>query len=169
VKVSAISRITSAVFLFGGAALFVMWVVSPASSAPQTPNPNTPSTATEAPASESVVEPVRLPDTEAPAPEYRVPVRDPFAFESRPRSPRVPAGAETPAVVRPQLPSLVAILTDTTPAGDVRRAALSDAAGEVRIVRAGDVHGAFTISDVRPDVLVLVETSTGDTYHLALR
>jgi hypothetical protein len=166
-----VSRITSIALLLGGAALIVTWIVSPASSAPQTPTAATPSAGTDSSAGAPIdVAPVRLPDAGAPPPEYRVPVRNPFAFSAPERSraddvglPEVPAAPPSPV-----LPSLVAIMTDSTTEGDVRRAALASSSGVVQIVRAGESFGPFTVSEIAAGALALEDTTTGLTYRLSL-
>ena len=164
------SRLSSAVLLFGGAVLLMTWIVSPASSAPQTPAPPPAAPATAPGPLAAPVEPVRLPDPDAPAPEYRVPVRDPFSFSSRERPRRAASVVDRPVEPpAPLLPSLVAIVTDARPEGAVHRAALSDASGAVRIVGAGDTYGSFTVARIGGGSLALIDASTGLTYQLALR
>jgi hypothetical protein len=156
--------------LFGAAVLIVIWIVSPASSSPQTPPPHPSSMAPKVPAAGAEVASVRLPEPAAPPAEYAVPVRDPFAFDVRPRAPRAAAAApsEPLSPARPVLPSLVAILTDATPSGAAHRAALADG-DRVRIVAAGDVFGAFRVSEILSNTLSLVDANTGETYRLSLR
>ncbi len=166
------SRVASIVLLLVGAFLCVTWIVSPASSAPQAlPSSSGAVPGVGAPSDEVTVEPIRLTLPEPPPLDRAIPRRDPFSFQSRPAPPTQPSESfiqSAPVRPAPRLPQLVAIIKDTTVDGDRYRAALSADRMAVTIVETGATFGAFSIADVRTDVVILRDAVTGDLFRLAL-
>jgi hypothetical protein len=168
------SRVASVLLLLGGTILSVTWLVSTAVSAPQTQSPRQtrPSPATSAPSiTDSSVDPIRLDATTGRPPVYTQPRRDPFSFQSR--EPRVvvptPPTVAMPVREPVRLPVLVAVLKDTRAGSESYRAVLSQDTLDVTIVSTGATFGAFTIAEVRSDVVLLRDTRSGDVFRLPLR
>ena len=164
------SRVASVVLLFGGAVLCVTWLVSPAASAPQSA-PTQTLEASERVAEELGVEQIHL-DTVAVDRRYLAPRRNPFSFETRESS--VPRAVVPPAVVAPVhapvlLPTLVAIVKESTPDGDAYRAALSTDGFGVTIVAAGQTFAGFSVVAVRADVVSLRQAASGESFDVRLR
>jgi hypothetical protein len=166
------SRAASVVLLLLGAVLCVTWIVSPASSAPQSSDPPRPSDPRASTTDDVAVEMIHL-DAVAEPPRYVAPRRDPFSFQSRP----VPArpSAVAPSVVAPPvresviLPTLVAIVKHTAPTGDVFRAVLSADRFDVTIVSTGQSFAGFVIGDISATVVKLRQASSGESFDLSLR
>jgi hypothetical protein len=166
------ARATSALLLVAGAALLVMWVVSPATSAPP-PYATVPETPLDraAPVLADInAQAARLRERLDRAAPYPPPTRNPFTF-AEPAS-RHPAVVEPEPEPEPEATALhlVAILSGDASGTPGRRAvfALSDDA-DVRFVTKGDVVGAFVVSDVQADGVVLTDRRSGSVVHLALR
>jgi len=167
------SRVASIVLLVVGTFLCVTWIVSPASSEPQVlPSPVGERPGTSLPPEAVTVEPIRLEALNPPLSDRVIPRRNPFSFESRP----APAVRQAESFVQmapvrptPRLPQLVAIIKDSTTGGDRYRAVLSADRMDVTIVQSGATFGAFSIADVRPDVVMLRDAVTGDLFRLALQ
>jgi hypothetical protein len=166
------SRVASVVLLIGGAVLCVTWLVSPASSSPQTVAPPRAALAANGEAADLDVESIRL-DAVAPAPRLIEPRRDPFSFQSRPTSePRetVAPAPIVPALPPPvRLPTLVAIIKERTADRDVFRAALSNDGFNVTMVASGELFAGFVVVDVQADGLTLKQQSSGQAFVVSLR
>jgi len=168
------SRVASVLLLLGGTILSVTWLVSNAVSAPQTLSPRparpAPTTGPSLPA-DSSVEPIQLDATSSRPTVYTRPRRDPFSFQSR--EPRVvvptPPAVAVPVREPVRLPVLVAILKDAPTSGESYRAVLSQDTVNVTIVSAGGTFGAFSIAEVRSDVVLLRDPRSGDVFRLPLR
>jgi hypothetical protein len=123
-------------------------------------------------ADEATVEAIRLPAMPLVPTTYPAPRRDPFAFQSRidaaPPAPR-PAPVAAPVRAPVRLPRLVAIVKDSSPDGDVYRAALSADDASVAIVTLGTTFDTFTVAEIRADVVLLRATDSGDLFRLSIR
>ena len=164
------SRVASVVLLVGGAVLCVTWLVSPASSSPQTvASPRATEPVGQAP-DDLTVEPIHL-EAVAP-PRFVAPRRDPFSYRSRPapapqeREAVAPISPAPPAV---RLPTLVAIVKDKTADGDLFRAALTNDGFDVTMVSGGQVFAGFVVVEVRADGLTLKQPTSGEAFVVSLR
>ena len=170
------ARATSLILLICGSLLLVTWLVSPASSAPQTSAPQ-------------VVDlgplPAELADVNAQLDRLKtrldrtvdvpVPSRDPFHFAAR-RSvdrpapvatPSMPVEMMAPPVLTPSWPTLVAILT--APDDGSLQAALSDRDETMYVVSVGGVAGAFTVTEIAPEAITVTDPTSGQSTRLSLR
>lgn len=167
------ARATSVLLLSGGTLLLVIWLVSPADSAPQLASPR-PRVA-EAPL------PPELEDVNAQVERLRArldqvvefpePSRDPFRFAPRPRASRPVAEISAPVVpvaapIMVEWPSLVAILTTST--GGEMQAALSSS-DELHVIGVGGRIGTFTVSEISADTIQVTDSVSGQSTRLVLR
>jgi hypothetical protein len=165
-------RIASLTLIIG-AVLLMTWVLDSANARPRRDEPavqiadlRRPST----PAVEDIESDVNRLRARLPVPtKYPQPSRDPFRFGRDAEPPRVeapqPVNVATPP---PVLPRLVAILSDTSSGGPMRRAALGLGAN-VRILSVGDTVGSFRVAAITADDVELVDTVTGATFRVSLR
>lgn len=167
-------RTTASVLLLGGVALLVTWGVRPAESqAPRTPARVSADALPPLPAELDEIDleverlSIRLDRKAA----FDVPARDPFNFASRPRVSRVPVPTVDELapveVVRPEWPSLVAIMTKAEGSG--LEVALTDRAGELHVASAGDALGSFVVSEITSDVVTITDRASGQTTRLTVR
>lgn len=166
-------RATSAFLVITAAALLVTWGVSPAESQQARPTVPAP-VAIEFPAelAEVNAEVERLSAQVERAPELPDASRDPFNFAPRVRAPReiVPVSqpvASEPVVVPPSWPSLVAIMTRAS--DGAFEVALADRADALHVVTAGASVGAFIVSEVTADFVVVSDPSSGLSTRLTVR
>jgi hypothetical protein len=165
------SRAASVVLLLLGAVLCVTWIVSPASSAPQSSDPPLRSDPRTGTTDDVPVELIHL-DAVGEPPRYVAPRRDPFSFQSRavPARPLVaPTIVAAPVRESVVLPTLVAIVKHTAPTGEVFRAVLSADRFDVTIVSTGQNFAGFVIGDISATVVKLRQTSSGESFDLSLR
>ena len=166
------SRVASIVLLVVGTVLCVTWLVTPASSSPQTaaaPHATEPAGT----ADDVDVESVRL-EAVTSAPRFVAPRRDPFTFRSRPSIDRPTrtapeSAAVTPAAPPVQLPTLVAIVKERSGDTDLFRAVLSSDGFNVTMVAAGQSFAGFVVVDVRSDGLTLKHSSSSEQFAVPLR
>jgi hypothetical protein len=167
-------RATSLTLLLSGSVLLVTWAALPAES--QQPRARTlPPVAAEIPADLAAVnaEVDRLVGRLERHVDFPPPARDLFHYASRrPAAPEViaPAGPR-PAIaaelLRPSWPSLVAIMG---PGVDgTFEVALSDRTGELHVVTSGGSVGAFVVSEITVDAVVLSDPASGETTRLTVR
>jgi hypothetical protein len=123
---------------------------------------------------------VRLRQRLAAAPAPQAPFRNPFAFAARPQpEPRgttgTPAASPVAAFVEqliaePALSLIGLATTDTPGAGPARTAIVTDAAGDIFLVAAGDVLvNRYQVVGVAADAVDLRDRLTGTTRRLALK
>jgi hypothetical protein len=168
-------RTTASVLLVGGVTLLVTWGVRPAESqAPRTPARVSPDVLPPLPAEldEIDLEVERLSARLDRRSTFDLPDRDPFNFVSRARVLRAPAPDVEPLalpaeIVRPDWPSLVAIMARTEGAG--LEVALTDRAGDLHVVSAGAALGSFVVTEVTADVVTITDQSSGQTTRLTVR
>ena len=168
-------RTTSLTLLLVGGVLLSTRLISPASSAPTSPQPAAEPLEQTLPALADVnAEIDRLRDR-LPAPSELPPsARDPFNFgmsAERTRS-ALPAPPTSPAAIArpvpsPALPKLVAILSDEQGDGSDRTAVLA-LADDVQFKKAGDDVGSLRIQSVKAEALVLVDPASQATFTLSL-
>jgi hypothetical protein len=154
-----------------GAALLMTWALATARPHRAEPPPQIAELRVPAPAAEDIASEVkRLHTRLAPPAKYPAPSRDPFRFgrESE-RTPReVPVPPPPVAAPAPELPRLVAIMSDSSSGAPSRRAALG-LGPNVRIVAVGDTIGSFRVAAITADDVELVETASGKSFHVTLR
>jgi hypothetical protein len=171
-------RITSAL-LVGCGLLLVTWALAPASPSPARPplvtaDQTTPTQTPTLPADVNA-QVDRLRERLSTAPQFPAPTRDPFRFGRRPEparpapvTPPAPAILEAPAVIKPALPRLVAVMTTEVEGGPQRTAVLA-VGDDVQMLRIGESIGKLTVRSIGEDTVELVDQSTGATFRISLR
>jgi hypothetical protein len=86
--------------------------------------------------------------------------------------PRAPAPDVEPLatpveIVRPEWPSLVAIMAKTEGTG--LEVALTDRTGDLHVVSAGAALGSFIVTEITADVVTITDQSSGQTTRLTVR
>jgi hypothetical protein len=168
------TRATSAILVFCGTLLLATWLVTPATSAPQTASRRVvPSDATLPPELAVVeAEVTRLRarvESRVNAPE---PARDPFHFAARARL-APPPSAESPSlspviVEEPVIawPTLVAILES---ADGTLQAAVADGDDALHVVSAGDEVAGVTVAEISAELVTLSDRASGQSRRLSVR
>jgi hypothetical protein len=156
--------------LFGGAALFIAVLVSPATSAPNAMPAAVASPVDQLwPALTEVNAQVdRLKERLATVPVYPPPGRDPFRFGGRPiETAPSPPPAPAPVVLEPApvLPRLVAVLS-TAVDGGVLRTAVFAAGDDVQIVKPGDRIGNYLVRAISFDAVTLVDRTSAAAFRV---
>jgi hypothetical protein len=167
-------RVTSSLLLLAGLLLIVTWGARPAESQ-STPNPPRPSRAVglglPAELADVNAEVERLTDRLDRDVVFPPPSRDLFNFGTRASARRdvvAPPESIDPVGVPPAppaWPSLVAIMES----GESVEVALADALGELQVVKAGGTFGAFLVSDVTRDAVVISDPVSGQSTRLTVR
>jgi hypothetical protein len=106
----------------------------------------------------------------AEVPKFPPPQRDPFRFglrsERKPAArPAVTEPEIAPAPTTPELPKLIAIVSDAS----ATRTAVFAEGESVRVLKAGDSIDRFVVRTIGADFVELAESATTRTHKLALR
>lgn len=169
------TRLVSVLSLFAGASLLVVWLATPATSAPpQHPLPAVTPMDQVLPIVADVNAQVdRLRERLSDRAPYPPPSRDPFRFVAPTRPAPTPSPImATPIPLLPDAPlapRLVAILTNNDVTGTATRGAvLADLDDDVQFVAAGDAIGGFIVAEVLDDAVVLKDARSGVSVRLTL-